>query len=487
MVKHAQSVTGGKKALLIPASLLLLLASSIPLRATPQADRRPHPETAPSLASGESGSPELPGPTDGGRPGSTPSNRMETTQLVRQVAIRAASQAEPVVSLDELIREALANNPQIQAARRMVDAKRFQIQPARTLPDPVIGFQTMGNLIPPTLQSGDPSSARTISITQPIPFPGKLALKGKMAAMAADAERWQYEQVRREVIAQVKTTYYQLYYVTKAIDIVKKDKDLLEKFERIAEAKYQVGEGIQQDVLKAQVEISRLLDRLTVLEERRDALVAQLNSLLYRPPEAPLGRPAEIRQAEFRYSMDQLYRMALTRFPLLKRQQREIDRHEYAVQLAKKNFYPDFEVGFRYFNRTPMPEMYELMFKAKVPLYFWRKQRPALHSAASELASARKRYDQLTALLYFQLKDRYLAATTAARLVELYGTAIVPQATLALESSVAAYQVGKVDFLTLLNNLITLLDYELKYYESLAEYQKALAELEPFVGIELTR
>jgi len=128
-----------------------------------------------------------------------------------------------------------------------------------------------------------------------------------------------------------------------------------------------------------------------------------------------------------------------------------------------------------------------LMVKAKVPLYFWRKQRPELEGAASELASSRKQYDNLTALLYFRLKDQYLAATTSERLVQLYGRGIVPQATLSLESAVAGYQVGQVDFLTLLDNLITLLDYELKYHESLTDYQKALAQLEPFVGVELTR
>jgi outer membrane protein TolC len=425
-----------------------------------------------------------------------------STVLWSSISVQAQSQApsgsssagtrqegsnEPVVTLDELIQEALDRNPAIQAARRAVDAKRAMILPAQTLPDPTISFQTMGNLIPPTLQGGDPASARTISIEQEIPFPGKLALKGKMAGVEADAQWWNYEQTRRQVIADLKSAYYDLYLVNKSIDVVQKDKDLLQKFVHIAEAKYRVGQGIQQDVLKAQVEISKLIDRSTVLEQRRSIAESLVNSLLYRPPESPVGKPADLQRAELGYSLDELYQIARSNFPTLKMHEREIDRNQFAVQLARKEFYPDFSVGFTYFNRTGVPEMYGLLVSAKVPLYFWRKQRPELNSAASRLASAQKQRDSLLSQLYLQLKHSYLMATTAERLMQLYGSGVIPQSTLSLESAVAGYQVGKVDFLTLIDNLMTLLDYELKYYEVLTDYQKALAQLEPFVGIELTK
>jgi len=390
------------------------------------------------------------------------------------------------VTLEQLIQEALENNPRIQASQSNANAKRSLILPSQTLPDPMFKFQNMGDLWPPTLQEGDPSSARTYGFEQDIPFPGKLGLKGKMAEMEAEAEKWNTEQTRHQVIADLKSGYYDLYLIHKTLTTVEKNKDLLQQFTRIAEEKYRVGQGIQQDVLKAHVELSKLIDRQMVLEQRRGTTEAQINSLLYRPPGTPLGKPAEVKKAELRYSLEQLQGMAEANFPELKVREREIDRNQYAVALTQKSYYPDFTLGFTYFERT-VPSMYGYMFNVKVPLYFWRKQRNELESAAFSLESAKKQRENTLATLHASLRDTYLVAGTSERLVNLYGSSVIPQARLALESAIAGYQVGRVDFLTLIDSLVTLLDYELKYFEVLTDFQKALARLEPYVGSELTR
>ncbi len=402
-------------------------------------------------------------------------------------APQEAQETQDSITLNAVVEEALAKNPLIQSARRSVDAKKFLVAPATTLPEPKVSFQTMGNLIPPTLQGGDPSSGRSLSFSQEIPFPGKLRLQGRVASMESEAEWWNYEQVRRQIISEVKVAYYEHWLISKSLEILDKNKDLLQKFAQISEAKYRVGEGIQQDVVKAQVDVSKLLDRRVVLQRREEVSTALLNSLLYRPPETRLGRTEELRPSPFDMPLDELYRMAVKNSPMLKMQERTIDRDLYSVQLARKNFYPDFEVGFTYINRVDNPQMFGLMVAAKIPLYFWRKQGPELDSTAANLSSSRKKYDWLHARLFFELKDLYLSATTSKKLMELYGKGVIPQSTISLESAMAGYQVGKVDFLTLVDNLMTLLDYELKYHETLSEYQKSLARLEAIVGMELTR
>ena len=404
---------------------------------------------------------------------------------VSDVKVKPAATA-PIL-LNDLVAVALEQNPEIKAMQRSFDMMRARIPQAKALPEPMLSYGYAGNApLPPfDIQKGDPASARTLSFTQELPFPGKLAIKGKMANVAAEAEWWNYEQVRLNVVAEVKDAYYDLYYIHKAIETITKNKELLEKFAKIAEASYSVGKGLQQDVLKAQVEVSKLVEQLTVLEQREQTAEARLNSLLFRELETPVGKPEEIKPRDFTYNLTDLREMALTNYPLLKAQRRRIDREQYGVELAQKDFYPDFNVGFTYFNRPGLPEMYAVNVGVKIPLYFWQKQRPAVAEAAASTATEKQRLENTSTLLFFRIKDRYLAATTAQRLVKLYGTTIIPQSSLSLESAISGYEVGKVDFLTLLDNLVTLLNYELSYYEQLSNQEKAIAALEPFVGANL--
>jgi outer membrane protein TolC len=405
--------------------------------------------------------------------------------LVLSLLGRSATLAH-AQNLDNLVQELLERNPAVLAARRAVDSKRALIASARTLPDPSVSFETMGNLIPPTLMAGDPSSARVLRFSQEIPFPGKLNLQGQMANAEADAELWRYEEVRREAVAELKTAYYDLFLAQKLAEVVEKSKSLLQQFVEISESVYKVGKGAQQDVLKAQVEVSRLLDRLAVLQRDREAAQARINTLLYRPPDTAVVAPSEISRPKLAYTLDDLYKKAEANNPEVRMNRKEIERSEYGVALAKKAFYPDFEAQFSYFNRTDLPEMYGVMFKATIPLYFWRKQRPELESATSSLMEQRKLYENALSTLYFKLKDPFLKTTTDANLLDLYGNAIVPQATLALDSSISSYRVGTVDFLSLLTNWQTVLEYEMKYYEVLADYYKALVTLESLTGEILT-
>ncbi len=392
-------------------------------------------------------------------------------------------------SLNDLVEQALAQNPEIKAMQRNFDMVRARIPQASALPEPMLSYGYTGNWpFPPfDIQKGDPSSARTLSITQELPFPGKLSLRSKMAAVSSEAEWWAYEQTRLNVVAEVKDAYFDLAYLTKAIETINKNKDLLDKFEKIAEARYAVGKGIQQDVLKAQVEISKLIDQVAVLEQRKQTAEARLNSLLYREPDSPIEKPEDIKPREFSRTIAELRELALANYPMLKAQKRKMDHEQYDVQLAQKEFYPDVTVGFTYFNRPGLPEMYGVNVGVKIPLYFWRKQRPAVAEAAASEAMERKRLDAIATLLFFKIKDAYLAATTAQKLVSLYGTTVIPQSTLSLESAIAGYEVGKVDFLTLLDSLVTLRNYEINYYEQLSNVEKAVAAIEPLVGVDLRK
>lgn len=397
----------------------------------------------------------------------------------------ASDTSAGIPGLQQLIEQALENNPEIKSMQRRFDMMHARVPQAKALDEPMLSIGYMGNIVPFQVQEGDPSSGRTISISQDLPFPGKRSLKGKVASSDADAEWWAFEQTRRNVVAEVKDAYFDLYYLTKALGVVTKTKTLLEQFIKIAEARYSVGKGIQQDVLKAQVEFSKLIEQQTMLEQRKQIAEARLNSLLYREPESSVRTPEDLRPRDFPYSLGQLNETAIANYPDLKAQRRKIEGAQYAIQLAKKEFYPDFSVGFTYVNRPAMPEMYGVTVGIKLPVYYAQKQRPALTEATASFESEKRSLENTTTVLMFKIRDKYLAETTARRLLSLYSTTIVPQSSLSLESAIAGYQVGRVDFLTLPDNLVTLLNYELSYYEQLSNEEKAVAALEPLVGVTL--
>ncbi|MFZ2446161.1 MAG: TolC family protein [Syntrophobacteraceae bacterium] len=403
-----------------------------------------------------------------------------------QGATRTDLDAE--IGLEELLKAAAENNPSIKSAEYGAAASKSSARAASALPDPTVTFEHMGKLVPFKLMPGDPSSARTYGVEQDIPFPGKLGLKGSMATSEAKAQGWNHVLVQRQVVSELKQAYYDLYFLRKSIDILLKTKDLYQNFEQIAQSRYQVGQAIQQDVLKAQVELSKILDRTLILGQKKRIAEAKINNLLYRPSDAPVGRPAEFKKAVLKHSLEELTEAALSGAPALKVQESEITRRQYGVELARKEFYPDFTLGFTYYDREgePNPEMFGVMLKAKLPLYFWARQKPELEAARLNLAGARTMRDSTTSTLRFQVKEGYTMAATSERLAKLYSSAIVPQANLTLNSAIANYQVGKIDFLQLTDSSVALLEYELKYYESIIEFHKALAQLEALTGLDLT-
>jgi len=408
-------------------------------------------------------------------------------EVFPQAAGEHGAPAEKEITLEELLKAAAENNPEIKSSSQAAAASRAMIPAAGALPDPTLKFETMGHLIAPTLMKGDPSSGRLYGIEQEIPFPGKRGLKESIALVEAESGQWNHELVQQRVISELKQAFFELYLIHKSIDILLKNRELLQNFENIAEARYKVGQTSQQDVLKAQVEESKALDRLLVQGQKKRVAEAKINTLLYRPPDTPVGTPADLKKAELAYSLEELTQLARSNSPALKVSQSEVNRRQQEVALAGKEFYPDFALGFSVVERDQNPTMYGLMMSAKVPLYFWTKQRPELEAATLNLLSARNMRDNTSSTVLYQVKEAYTWATTSEKLANLYGSAIVPQSNLALNSAIANYQVGKIDFLQLIDASMSLLEYQLKYYESMVEFHKALAQLEPLVGVELVR
>ncbi|GJL49226.1 MAG: PTS cellobiose transporter subunit IIC [Nitrospirales bacterium] len=383
--------------------------------------------------------------------------------------------AEPPLQLQSLLEDAYQHNPEIQAAKQRWEATKATIPQVQSLPDPVVGFGYRG---PDIMREG------RFQIQQQFPFPGKLGLKGDVASKAADQVSKAYRAIQLRVIAQLKVAYFNLHFIHKSIEVVNKNLMILKELEKTAEARYKVGKGIQQDVFRAQVELSREMERLTSLEQEQHTITAELNRILNRPPDSPLGKPEEPTLTPLPYSLDELTKVVKQQSPLLQVQTHGIEKSQSSLALAQREYYPDFVVTLGTMQSFRSDELTDAfgMFGIKVPLYFSTKQRYGEKEALARLEGARKGYDAVWQRALFQLKDNVARVQRADRLVKLIGGAIIPQASLALESSMAGYGVGKVDFLTMLDNVLKLQQDELDLHRQTTDHEIAIARIEEVIG-----
>jgi len=388
-------------------------------------------------------------------------------------AVAAPLDTEPRIELRSLVREALENNPDIRAAQQRWVAAKAVIPQVKTLPDPLINL------------GYDQVEERgvTYGFSQEIPFPGKLRLRGEVATREAERVEQEYLAVPLRIIARLKEAFYDLAFVHRSIETVEKNRRVLLDFAQTAEARYAVGRGVQQDIFRAQTEVSRLLGRLATLEQRKASLQAEINRLLNRPPAAPLGIPQPLQMRPLRRPLEDFTVLVDQASPLLQAQYKSVERGDQNIALARREFLPDFSVsagGVR--NETARKNGYQVMLGIKVPLYYATKQREAVREALASREAAVQDAHAVRQELLFRIQDNVVQAQRAERLIALFTDAILPQARLTLEAAQAGYAVGKVDFLTLLSSLLTLQDNELELHGEITEHEKALARLEEVIG-----
>ena len=407
--------------------------------------------------------------------------------LLAAVVIPAGAQ-ESRLSLRELTAEAIKNNPEIVAGQKSYEAARQRPTQESSLPDPMIslGYTSVGNPLPGAGLGSQVLSNIGVMYSQELPYPGKLKLRGQIASKEADAVFQGYQAVQLGVISRLRQAYYRLQYTYAASDLLNRNRELLSKLVSVTEARYSVGKAAQQDVFKAQTQVSILETRLVKLEQERISSEAEINSILNRRPGTPVGRPEDFKPKEQMPTLEELYAATAQNSPMLGRDQKMIQRSELAVNSARKEYYPDMTLTGGYFNQGSMSPMYQFQASFKVPIYYWRKQRAGVNEQVSMLSQARRNYEATDQSLHFRIKDDYTMAQASLKLMKLYLQTVVPQSNAALESSLSTYETGSVDFLSVLTNFTNVLDYEMNYYDEALNYALALSRLEEMTGQPLT-
>lgn len=391
---------------------------------------------------------------------------------------------QKTLALPELIQEALARNPEIQAARKQWEASASRIAQARSLDDPTLQVQWWN--APQTFNFGQAENT-IIGLSQKFPFPGKLALKEQVASRSAEMTEQALRAKERDLIARVKQAYYDLFFAHKAIQIHHEQIDLLKEFFEIANAKFRVGKGSQVDVLKAQVELSTLYQRLPVLEQQRDTAQAKLNTLLDRDPRFLLEVPQGPRDGRFDKDLEELYLVATSARPELKANELAIQRNERSRALALSEYYPDLNVAFQRFQNFQARDGFGAVVSINMPFAFWTKPKydAKVQEAAAAVTAARADLHTMENLTRFQIRDLLAKVRASWEVAVLYRTTVLPQAEQSMEAARAGYRTGKTDFLNLIDTERALREFQLAYYRALVEREDRLAELEQVVGTEL--
>lgn len=388
------------------------------------------------------------------------------------------------LGLSGLIQEVLAQNPEIQAARQHWTAVSQRITQARSLDDPTLSVQWWN--APESFNLGQ-SANTIIGLSQRFPFPGKLALKEEVATRSAEITEQALRAKGRELIARVKQAYFELFYAHKAIQIHHEQIDLLTQFLESAIAKFRTGKGSQVDALKAQVQLSILRQQLPVLEQRRETAQAKVNTLLSRDPRFPLDRAQEPREDRFNKDLDELFQMAVSARPELKAADLAVQRNEQSHALARRQYYPDFNVAVQRFQNFQAHDGFGAVVSVNVPFAFWTKPKydAAVHEAAAGIASARAELHTLENLTRFQIRDLLAKVRASWEVAVLYRTTVLPQAEESVKAAQAGYRTGRTSFPDLIEADRTLREFQLAYWGALVERESRLAELEQVVGTAL--
>ena len=409
-------------------------------------------------------------------------------RLILAAALPVIAAAGQELKLQDLVAQTIEKNPEILAAQKKYEALRQRPSQAGSLPDPVFspGWNSNGNPLPGAGLGRDATSMIGFSITQEIPYAGKQRLRANVARKEADAAFAEYEAVELNVVGRLKRAFFRLQHYYAEREVLDQNTEVLRALLSVTEARYAAGKAAQQDVFKAQLQLSMLDLKRVDIDRERHLREAEINSLLSLPSNTPLPPPGEPHVGPIPETLADMQTIARERSPERVRDQKLAERAETSLNLARRDYYPDYAVTGGYYTMGGMPPFYSFRADIRIPLYFRSKQRAEVTEQAIAVSQARHTYEATGRALDLRLADDYSQADAAYQMTDLYTKKILPQARLAVESSLASYQTGTVDFLSVLNNENAALEFEMDYHEQMLNYHLAITRLEETTGMDLT-
>jgi len=392
------------------------------------------------------------------------------------------------ISLKVFLQEALENNPKIKEAYNKWKAAEYKIKSVKSLEDPMASY----GYFPEEGQTKVGPQEQKYGVSQKIPFPGKLNLKGKAQAKYAQMLKEQYEATKNEILKDVKFGFYDLFWVDRAVEINEEEKSILEKIEKVAQRKYESNLIGQQDVIKVQVELSKIIKKLFLLRQNRKSLAVKLNSLLNRPGDTEIEKILDVDNKSFEYELNEILDISQNSRQELIAANLAIEKSQFEKSLAKMAYLPDITLGAEYIEigggTTSLSNDGEDAWIGKVsinvPIWFGKLNAQVKEKEAL-LEAAKKNKEDVENQVNYEAQDLYFKITAYKDIVLLYETALLPQAQQAFDSSQIGFETGSITFLDWLDTERTYLQTRLAFYKAITDYHKSIAFLERVVGEDL--
>lgn len=409
-------------------------------------------------------------------------------QLPSRPAGIPATAPQGATPLAQLIAEALRNNPEIQAARKEREAAQQRIAPAGALDDPMLEAGVINLPTDSFRFDREDMTMKMIGLSQRFPYPGKRGLRQDVAAREAESVGYGYQETVNRVARETSVAYFDLALVIESARLTEKNKLILGQFLKIAEGRYAVGQATQADVLKAQTQLSKMIEELVKLARERPMFEAELIRALGRQSGLAIPLPEMPQLREVPLVFDDLRDKAVRERPQLLALHTMIARTEKALELARKETYPDFDVRLSYGQRENMPDgtrrpdMVNLVVAINLPVWREKKVMPRIAEAQAMHEQALTMYQAQRNEVAMKLRQQVAAAEQNARSARLYRNDILPQARLTVEAALAAYRVNRADVMTLLDSQMNVYSFEIAYAAAVANHNKALAEIDLLTG-----
>jgi outer membrane protein, heavy metal efflux system len=393
--------------------------------------------------------------------------------------------------LQSLVQEALERNPDLASVRFAAEAADHRIRPAGSLPDPMLSLAFSNLPVDDFALDKEPMTSRDIGFSQAIPFPGKLSLKEEIARLGAAQAGDRTEAMRNLLRFRVKRDFFGLVENRAVQRLTEKNKAFLGELLAVANARYAVGKTPQQDLFKVAVEISRMENMLIALRKQETAILSDLNTLRDRPVGTAIDLPSSYPVPGILYSEEEMVEIATGSNPDLKREADSVKQKEKSLLLARKQILPDFQVGgaYKFRERSQMgvdrPDFFTANLMISLPLWHGRKQDEEVEAASRDLSSRESGYKNAVNAVRNRIREITAGIARWRSSLDLFDSGLLPQARESVNSSLSAYQVGQVEFASVLLGQISLYQQEIDREKAADALGISVAELELVLGKEL--